>query len=44
MVVALGAIWFIPGIVIRKYAEKRFTAAKAKKQEEQISKLYPKKK
>ncbi len=42
MVIAIGSIWFIPGIVIRRIAERRFHASKAEKQAQQIARLYPK--
>ena len=43
MLVVIGAIWFIPGIVVRRIAEKRYKASKAEAQAQAISKLYPKK-
>ena len=43
MVVAIGSIWFIPGIVLRRIAEKKTLSNKAAKQEQAIAKLYPKK-
>ena len=43
MMVAIGAIWFIPGLVVRRIAETRYIDAKAKKQAKAIEKLYPKK-
>ena len=42
MVVVICAVWFIPGIVIRRIAENRFKIAKAKDQAKRISRLYPK--
>ena len=43
MINTIGAIWFIPGIIIRRVAEKRYLASKAKKQADAIERLYPKK-
>tara|TARA_A100001037_G_C14699159_1_gene435192 strand:- start:345 stop:488 length:144 start_codon:yes stop_codon:yes gene_type:complete len=43
MLVVIGAIWFIPGIVIRRIAENRYNASKEKAQAQAISRLYPKK-
>ncbi len=43
MIVTITAIWFVPGIVVRRIAENRIKIKKAKKQEEMISRLYPKK-
>ena len=43
MLVVIGAIWFIPGIVIRRIAEKRYKASKDETQAKAISRLYPKK-
>tara|TARA_B100000029_G_scaffold488580_1_gene545302 strand:+ start:1105 stop:1248 length:144 start_codon:yes stop_codon:yes gene_type:complete len=42
MLVVIGAIWFIPGIVVRRIAEKRYKASKEEAQAKAISKLYPK--
>ena len=42
MLVVLGAIWFIPGIVLRRIAEKRYTVSKAEEQAKRIARLYPK--
>ncbi len=42
MIVVIGAIWFIPGIIVRRIAEKRYEDARAKSQAEKISRLYPK--
>ena len=43
MAVAIGTIWFLPGIVVRRIAEKKYMDAKAKKQTKDIERLYPKK-
>ena len=43
MAVAIGSIWFIPGLIARRIAEKRSKAAKAQQQVKKISRLYPKK-
>ena len=42
MLVAIGAIWFIPGIIVRRIAEKKFKESKAAAQAKKISRLYPK--
>ncbi len=42
MAVALTIIWFMPGILAKRLAEKRYNAAKADKQAKAIAKLYPK--
>jgi len=44
MIVVIGAVWFIPGIVLRRIAEKRYKTAKSEAQAKKISRLYPKKK
>ena len=44
MFVVIGAIWFIPGIVVRRIAEKRYKASKAEAQAKAIARLYPKEK
>ncbi len=44
MLVAIGAIWFIPGIIIRRIAEKRYKNASEETQAKKISRLYPQKK
>ena len=43
MLVVIMVIWFLPGIVVRRIAEKKYQASKAETQEKAISKLYPKK-
>ncbi len=43
MLVVIGAIWFLPGIVIRRIAETRYKASKEEAQSNAISRLYPKK-
>ena len=42
MMVAIGAIWFVPGIIIRRVTAERLRLAKKKAQEQKIAKLYPK--
>ena len=44
MIIVIGAVWFIPGIIIRRIAEKRYTKQKEDTQAKMISKLYPKEK
>jgi len=43
MLVVIMVIWFLPGIVVRRIAEKKHQASKAEAQAKAISKLYPKK-
>jgi len=43
MLVVIMVIWFLPGIVVRRIAEKTYQASKAEAQAKAISKLYPKK-
>ena len=40
----ITAVWFTPGILIRRFNEKKQTKRKKKVQEEAIQKLYPKSK
>tara|TARA_B100000700_G_C14958372_1_gene815121 strand:- start:40 stop:228 length:189 start_codon:yes stop_codon:yes gene_type:complete len=42
MMVAIGAIWFVPGIIIRRVTAEKLRIAKQKAQEKKIAKLYPK--
>ncbi len=42
MLVVFTIIWFLPGMVVRRLAEKRSNNQKAQKQAEAIDKLYPK--
>ena len=44
MIVVIGTVWFVPGIVLRRIAEKRYKAAKSEAQAKKISRLYPKQK
>ncbi len=37
-------IWFLPGLVIRRIAEKRYQVSKAEAQSKAIARLYPPKK
>ncbi len=41
-IVLISAIWFIPGILIRRMAERRSATLKKKSQEEKLERLYPK--
>ena len=41
MLVAIGFIWFIPGIIVRRLAEEKFNESKKKMQDKRISSLYP---
>ncbi|KGG12531.1 MULTISPECIES: hypothetical protein [Prochlorococcus] len=41
MLVFFGAIWYLPGIVIRRMAEKKAKANKERVQSEKIARLYP---
>tara|TARA_Y100001968_G_scaffold333927_1_gene401242 strand:+ start:23936 stop:24118 length:183 start_codon:yes stop_codon:yes gene_type:complete len=40
--VSILIIWFAPGIVIRRMAEKRYIKEKEEAQAQKIAKLYPK--
>ena len=42
MMVTIGAIWFIPGIVIRRVKAEKVRIATEKKQQKKIARLYPK--
>ncbi len=42
MMVFFGAIWFLPGILVRRFARKKHAEKKAKTQLEKIKRLYPK--
>ena len=42
MMLAIGAIWFVPGLVVRRVAENKYRSSKAKTQSMKISRLYPK--
>ncbi len=39
--VGVTAIWFIPGIVLRRFLERRYKTRKAEAQAKKISRLYP---
>ena len=41
-IVVIGALWFIPGIILRRIIEKAQMEKKKKNQSEAIKKLYPK--
>ena len=41
MIVAIGVIWFIPGIVLRRVLDKRYRASLAESQAKKIARLYP---
>ena len=41
MMVAIGAIWFVPGIIIRKVAEDKYREAQKIEQKKKIASLYP---
>lgn len=43
MIVLISVTWFLPGIVLRGIAEKRYQNAKSEAQAKKISRLYPKK-
>ncbi len=44
MLLVFSIVWFAPGIIIRRWAQKRNETAKKKAQAEAIAKLYPKEK
>ena len=41
---AITVIWFIPGILVRRYNEKKILKRKERNQADAIQKLYPKSK
>ncbi len=44
VIVFMTAIWFIPGIIVRRIVESRDKAQKEKTQAKKISRLYPEEK
>ena len=42
MAIAIGAIWLIPQLLIRKIMQKNYEKSKLEKQKQKINKLYPK--
>ncbi len=42
IMVAIGALWFMPGIVLRRLTEEKVKKLKIKAQERKIASLYPK--
>ena len=42
MMVLIGALWFVPGIIVRRIAEDKIKKEKIKIQDKKISRLYPK--
>ncbi len=42
MIVFIGAIWFIPGILLRSFLEKKYKESKEADQASKIARLYPK--
>ena len=42
LTVLILVIWFLPGIIIRNAAEKKYLQQKKKDQDKRISRLYPK--
>ena len=42
MIVLIGAIWFIPGVIVRRILDERIKKNKAESQAKRISSLYPK--
>lgn len=41
MAIAIGAIWLIPQLMIRKIMQKNYEKSKLEKQKQKINKLYP---
>ena len=41
MALAIGLLWFVPGILFRGMAEKKIIKEKEDKRKEKISRLYP---
>ena len=44
MIVTIGIIWFVPGMVLRRFLKRRYESDKAKAQADKIARLYPKEK
>ncbi len=42
--IGITTLWFLPGILLRGYQERKFQEAKADAQAKAIARLYPKKK
>ena len=42
MMVLIGAIWFVPGLIVRRISEDRIKKAKKEAQNRRIASLYPK--
>ncbi len=42
MLVFFGAIWFLPGVIIRKISQSKYEKEKAQQQLKKIERLYPK--
>ena len=42
MLVAIGALWFVPGIIVRRITEAKSKNLRIKAQEKKIARLYPK--
>ena len=42
MLVAIGSLWFIPGLIVRRITEAKIKQSQLKAQNQKIARLYPK--
>ena len=42
MMVAIGSLWFIPGLIVRRITEAKIKQSQLKAQNQKIARLYPK--
>ena len=42
MLVAIGSIWFLPGLIVRRITEAKIKKSQIKAQNQKIARLYPK--
>ena len=42
MLVAIGSLWFIPGLIVRRITEAKIKESQIKAQNQKIARLYPK--
>ena len=42
MLVAIGSIWFVPGLIVRRITEAKIKQSKIEAQNQKIARLYPK--
>ena len=43
MLVAIGSLWFLPGLIVRRITEAKIKQSQIKAQNQKIARLYPKK-